>query len=309
VTLQENNGVVVLDAATGEIVSAFSAGTVTVTGIDTVDDGTVDQSGSIVDAPREPDAVAWLDDIHLATANEGDWKGGTRGWSVFDATTGDVVWDAGAELERLAVRVGLHAEGRAGKKGVEIEGLAVATFGQRRLAFVGSERSDFVAVYDVTDPTGPELQQVLATSNGPEGILPVPSRNLLLVSSEEDSAEDGVRASVGVFGLGGRFRPDAGTPQFPSVVSADDAAGNPIGWTALGALSADPADRDRLWTATDCAHAVEDPVGAHRAPRPGRDRPRAVRDPGRRAPRARRRGPLGAAGRRVLARRRGRDRG
>jgi hypothetical protein len=36
------------------------------------------------------------------------------------------------------------------------------------------------------------------------------------------------------------------------MVSAD-AQGKPIGWTALGALSADPTRRDRLWSVTDAA--------------------------------------------------------
>lgn len=257
VTLQENNGVAVLDMVSGELENVFSAGDVALDGVDADADGAIDQTGSIDAAPREPDAIGWVDDEHVATANEGDWKGGTRGWTVFEAATGDVVWDAGADLEELAVRVGLHNEDRAGKKGVEIEGLAVATLDGVRYAFAGSERSNFVAVYDVSDPTSPRFVQVLATTNGPEGILPIPSRNLLVVSSEEDSADDGVRASVSVFGKGHRYAPDAGSPAFPSLVSADGrtaaGAAKPIGWTALGALSADPEKRDRLWTVTDAA--------------------------------------------------------
>lgn len=256
VTLQENNGVALVDIASGTVTRAFSAGTAAVTGIDTAKDGVIDQTGSIPATPREPDAIAWLDATHVATANEGDWKGGTRGWSVFDATTGAVVWDAGAELERLAVRTGLHTEDRAGKKGVEVEGLAVATLGGQRYAFVGSERSNFVAVYDVDDARHPRFVQVLATTNGPEGILPVPSRDLLLVSSETDDASVLVRSSVSVFGRGKAYAKKAGTPQFPSVVSADDAAGNPIGWGALGALSADPTDRKHLWSASDAAYST-----------------------------------------------------
>ncbi len=257
VTLQENNGVAVLDVDSGELENVFSAGSVALEGVDAEDDGAIDQTGSVEAAPREPDAIGWIDDEHVATANEGDWKGGTRGWSVFEATTGDVVWDAGSSVEELAVRVGLHNEDRAGKKGVEMEGLAVATLDGVHYAFVGSERSNFVAVYDVSRPAEPRFVQVLATTNGPEGILPVPSRNLLVVSSEEDAAEDGVRASVSVFGKGHRYARDAATPAFPSIVSADarTSAGTkkPIGWTALGALSADPSDRDRLWTVTDAA--------------------------------------------------------
>ena len=60
-TLQENNGVVIVDLPTRAIISVFSAGTATLTGIDTADDGVIDQTGSIVDTPREPDAVTWLD--------------------------------------------------------------------------------------------------------------------------------------------------------------------------------------------------------------------------------------------------------
>lgn len=262
VTLQENNGVAVLDVVSGELENVFSAGDVALTGVDADDEGAIDQTGTVDAAPREPDAIGWVDDEHVATANEGDWKGGTRGWSVFEAATGDVVWDAGADLEELAVRVGLHNEDRAGKKGVEIEGLAVATLDGVRYAFVGSERSNFVAVYDVSDPASPRFVQVLATTNGPEGLLPVPSRNLLVVSSEEDSADDGVRASVSVFGKGRQYaaprasRAHSSVQAFPSIVSADavlDGAAKPIGWTALGALSADPGKRDRLWTVTDAA--------------------------------------------------------
>ncbi|WP_246012118.1 esterase-like activity of phytase family protein [Myceligenerans xiligouense] len=270
VSLQENNAIVLIDVASGEVTSAFSAGEQALTGVDTIEDDAIDLTGTLDAAPREPDAIAWIDDTHLATANEGDWKGGTRGWSVFDATTGEVAWDAGNTLEHLAARVGLHNDGRTENKGVEIEGIAVGELDGVRYAFVGSERSNFVAVYDVTDADTPRFTQVLATTNGPEGLLPVPRRNLLVVSSEEDAAEDGVRSAVTVFGAGRRYSRDAGTPAFPSVVSADAArtagayttgpdgerqvtAGTPIGWTALGALSADPEDRRRLYTASDSA--------------------------------------------------------
>ncbi|MEY9487403.1 hypothetical protein RKD26_003197 [Streptomyces calvus] len=250
VTLQENNGIVLVDLRSGRITKAFSAGTASVRGVDTVEDGVIDQSGSLTGVPREPDAVAWLDDRYLATANEGDWKGGSRGWSVFDSRTGTVVWDAGAGFEHLAARHGLLNEDRSENKGTEPEGLAVATYDGVRYAFVGSERSNFVAVYDVTRPGRPVFRQVLPTTNGPEGLLPIPSRGLLAVSSEEDDAAAGVRATVGLFRLGG------GTPAFPSVVSASGSAGTPIGWGALGALSAVPGRPDELYTVTDAAYAT-----------------------------------------------------
>ncbi|MFC6150874.1 MULTISPECIES: esterase-like activity of phytase family protein [Mumia] len=245
VTLQENNAVALIDLDTRELTKVFSAGSVTVEGVDAKKDGAIRPTDTITDVPREPDAIGWVDDDHLATANEGDWRGGSRGWTIFD-TDGDVVWDAGSTFERTAIRHGLANEDRAAKKGAEPEGLAIATFDGTPYAFVGSERSNFVAVYDVSDPTKPVQKQVLPTTNGPEGLLPVPGRDLLAVSSETDVASVAVRASVSLFRLG------KGAPQFPSIVSTE-AAGAPIGWTALGALSADPADANRLWTASDAA--------------------------------------------------------
>lgn len=245
VTLQENNAVVLVDLATAAVTKVFSAGRATVTGIDTAKDGLIDQTGSITDVPREPDAIGWVDDQHVATANEGDWKGGTRGWTVFDARTGAVTWDSGNTLEREAVRLGLHNEDRAAKKGIELEGLSLATIDGRRYAFVGSERSNFVAVYDVSDPTTPRYLQALPTTNGPEGILPIPSRGLLAVSSEVDSPSTGVRSSVALYRLGDT------APAFPSIESADGPGGAPIGWSALGALSGDPTDAKRVYAASD----------------------------------------------------------
>ncbi|GAA4985309.1 esterase-like activity of phytase family protein [Actinopolymorpha pittospori] len=249
VTLQENNGVALIDLRTGRIDDVFSAGTASVSGIDTENDGKIDLTGSIKDVPREPDAIGWIDNRYLATANEGDWHGGTRGWTVFDSKTGKVAWDAGNTFERLAVRYGFFNEDRADKKGTEPEGLAIAEFDGTRYAFVGSERSNFIAVYDMTRPTKPVFKQVLPATNGPEGLLPIPSRDLFAVSSEEDDASVNVRASVSLYRLG------KGTPAFPTIVSADDKSGAPIGWGALGALSAVPGDKHLLYTATDAAYS------------------------------------------------------
>lgn len=159
-----------------------------------------------------------------------------------------MAWDAGNTFERLAVRHGLHNEDRAGKKGSEPEGLAIAEYDGVRYAFVGSERSNFVAVYDLSRPTAPVFRQVLPATNGPEGLLPIPERGLLAVSSEEDDASAGIRASVSLFRLG------KGAPAFPSIVSASDSTGAPIGWGALGALSAVPGKRDQLVSVTDAAY-------------------------------------------------------
>lgn len=246
VTLQENNGVAIIDLQTNRITNVFSAGSAEVKGVDTKSDKLINPTDTLPATPREPDAIAWIDDNHLATANEGDWKGGTRGWTVFD-TSGKVTWDAGNSVENLAIRHGLHNNKRAKKKGVEIEGIATATMNGTNYAFVGSERSNFVAVYNVNDPANPQFVQMLFTTNGPEGILPIPERNMLAVSSEVDEPDNAVRSAVTLYRLGGK-------DSQPSIVSADEGEA-PIGWGALGSLTADPKDANRLYAASDSAYA------------------------------------------------------
>ena len=245
VTLQENNGIVLIDLPSGTITKAFSAGTVDLDGIDTDEDGKLDPAGSLLGVPREPDAIGWIQDRYLATANEGDWKGGSRGFTVFDSSTGEPVWDAGNSFEHLALSQGLFPESRAGKKGTEPEGLAIGEYQGTDYAFVASERGNFVAVYDMSDPRAPKYLQTLPTTNGPEGILPIPGRELLAVSSETDEAENGVRSALNLFSFG------AAAPQFPQL-SSDPA--DPVPFGALSGLSANPADASQLFAVSDNAY-------------------------------------------------------
>ncbi|HEY1175926.1 MAG TPA: esterase-like activity of phytase family protein, partial [Phytomonospora sp.] len=246
VTLQENNHVVFVDVATATVTGDFSAGTATVDGVDTVEDGVIDPTGSIT-APREPDAVAWVGDDLIATANEGDWKGGSRGWTVF-GTDGRVVADAGNSFEHLAIAHGMYPEHRSENAGAEPEGLSYGVYDGVPYMFVAAERGNFVAVYDMTDPAKPRFTQILPVVNGPEGLVGVPSRGLFIVSSEEDLADEGIRSSVTLFKLG------KGSAAFPTIVS-DDVDGTPIPWGTLSGLTADPADTDRLFAVTDSAYA------------------------------------------------------
>ncbi|GAB3619961.1 esterase-like activity of phytase family protein [Glutamicibacter endophyticus] len=245
VSLQENNGIVLVDLPSGKITGAFNTGSVEVNGVDTANGGELNPAGSLAATPREPDAIAWAQDRYLLTANEGDWKGGSRGFSVFDASTGEVLWDAGNELEALAMSQGLFPEHRAEKKGIEPEGLAVAEFNGVDYAFVAAERANFVAVYDLSDPTTPTYVQCLPTTSGPEGVLPIPSRNLLAISSEVDEAEESVRSSLNLFEFG------APAPAFPQLRADADAV---AGFGALSGLSVDPADEHRLYAVSDNAY-------------------------------------------------------
>jgi hypothetical protein len=236
VTLQENNHVVLVDLPTGQVVGDFDAGSVELSGIDAVEDGIISLADSLT-VLREPDAVAWLPGPRggwIATANEGDLFGGSRGFSIFDQR-GRVLFDSGNTLEQLAVRHGHYPEARSDAKGVEPEAIEYGRFGGTDYLFVGAERGSFVAVYRLVRGAAPEFVQLLPAPLGPEGVLAVPSRNLLIVSGEEDDPSFGVRSSVMIYELG------AGAPTYPQIISADDAAGQPIAWSALSGLVASPA--------------------------------------------------------------------
>ncbi len=100
--------------------------------------------------------MQWIDDDRFVTANEGDYEGGSRGFTIFK-TDGTVDYDSGADFEHLIVRLGHYPEGR-NKKGSEPEGAEVATFGEDRLIFIGAERASLVGVYkDEGAGQGPDL--------------------------------------------------------------------------------------------------------------------------------------------------------
>lgn len=194
VTLQENNHMVVVSAE-GEVLSHFSAGSVTLEGVDTEEEGALIFSDTIT-VPREPDSVAWIDTTHFATANEGDMDGGSRGWTIF-SQDGDVVYESGTDFEYAIVEIGHYPEERSGNKGVEPESVTFDVFGGTPYVFVGSERGSIVGVYNVSDPANPVLEQLLPSGIGPEGYVTIPERNLLVSANETDDA--GPRAHVMLF--------------------------------------------------------------------------------------------------------------
>ncbi len=250
VTMQENNHIALVDLATGEVTGHFSAGAVDLEAIDTEDDGRIAGNSSLAGVPREPDAVGWLDDDRFVTADEGDYEGGSRGFTIFD-TAGNVLYAAGNTMEHLGMRHGHYPEGRADNKGVEPEGVEVATFGDRTLFFVNAERGNFIAVFEDLGPDAdPAFVQLLPTAVGPEGLFAIPEKNALVVASEVDAEEDGLRASVNIYVM------NAESPDYPDIVSADDpATGAPIGWGALSGLAPAAGDADTVYAVSDSYYA------------------------------------------------------
>ncbi|MFV0492241.1 MAG: esterase-like activity of phytase family protein [Pseudorhodobacter sp.] len=230
VTLQENNHIVVLDRA-GEVLNHFPAGSVDLDGIDATDErAALSFSENQKDRLREPDAIQWLNDDQFAIANEGDMDGGARGFTVFDKD-GTLIHEAGAGFEHAVIRAGHYPDKRSDAKGVEPEGMEVASFGGTPFMFLLSERGSVVGVYDMTDPATPVLTQLLPSGIAPEGAIAIPDRNLLVTANEGDLVEDGgPRAHVMIYEYG------PGAPAYPMLTS--EGAEDLIGWGAISGLVA-----------------------------------------------------------------------
>ena len=234
--------------ADGAIASHFSAGEVEVAGIDTRRDGRLDFTATKPAVPREPDAVSWIDDTHFAMSNEGDWKGGTRTWSIFNKD-GTLVYDSGASLERAIAQLGHYPEHRSHTKGAELESIEFASFGGTPMAFVVSERGSVVGVYDLTDPASPVLRQIFPSGVSPEGIVAIPERNILATANEVDLGADGLaRAHVMIFEY-------QNAPAAYPTITSEGAEGDLIGWGALSALAA-TEEAGKLVAASDSVYGM-----------------------------------------------------
>ena len=247
-TLQENNHIVIIDGKTGEVKNHFSAGTVSLEGIDTKKDGVLKLTGEAKDIAREPDAVKWLDDNRIVVANEGDWKGGARGFTIFDKT-GKLLYENGAAFEREIARIG-HYPDKRNKKGVEPEGLEAARFGEDNLFFVLAERASIVGVYKDTGGE-PDLLQLLPSGVGPEGAVAIPSRNLLVTANETDLVEDGGARSHAMI-----YERGEGEASYPQIVSIEK-DGELIGFGALSGLAAVKDKPGMLYAVNDSFYASQ----------------------------------------------------
>lgn len=249
VTLQENNHIVIVDSKTAKVTAHFTAGTVDLDGVDTKTDGALTFSGKLTAIPREPDAVKWLGTDRFVVANEGDYKGGSRGFTIFDRT-GKVLYDAGTSLEYAVARVGHFPEKRAKNKGIEPEGLEAATFNGQKYFFVLSERGSMIAVYKDTGAE-PELVQLLPSGISPEGAVAIPGRNLLASANEADLGEDGgARSHVMIYEL------SEGERAYPMLVSKD-VDGKPLGWGAMSGLVGDSEKDGILYGVSDSVYAMQ----------------------------------------------------
>ncbi|MET0379366.1 MAG: esterase-like activity of phytase family protein [Spongiibacteraceae bacterium] len=247
VTLQENNHIALVDLRSAKVIKHFSAGTVDLIGVDTDENDAIEPVDVLYAKRREPDAIAWVDDKYLATANEGDYadengtEGGSRSFTLFHPH-GEVAYESGASFEQAVIRAGHYPESRSENKGVEPEGIAAARFEGRDFLFVGSERGNIVGVYTQGRDGKPQLHQLLPSGVGPEGLLAIPQRNLFVVSAETDDADTGFRSTVSIYSYGAR------KPDYPQIVSTPH---DLLPWGALSGLVADNDDHRTLFAVPD----------------------------------------------------------
>jgi DNA-binding beta-propeller fold protein YncE len=117
---------------------------------------------------------------------------GSRSFSVWNGNTGSLVFDSKNELDQKAIGINIYDDGRSDDKSVEPEGITVGKVGNKMIAFIGLERADAVAIYDITNPQIPVFLQIIKTGDAPEGVLFISAKDsptkksLLIVSSEGD---------------------------------------------------------------------------------------------------------------------------
>lgn len=139
-----------------------------------------------LDPSRFPNAMELQADENLGrltvttaqgdTAGDGDFDRlfvpGGRSFSIWNAKTGELVFDSGAELEQLfanllpAEFISNHEENdsrdsRSDSKGPEPEGVALGRVKGRLYAFVSVERIGGILALDLTDPKSPEFVDYL----------------------------------------------------------------------------------------------------------------------------------------------------
>jgi DNA-binding beta-propeller fold protein YncE len=162
----------------------------------------------VLDATAFPNASTLRADAQLGRLNittslgdadgDGDFDAlysfGSRSFSVWNGSTGDLVWDSKNELDVKAKEINVYDDARSDDKGAEPEAIAIGKVGTKTIAFIGLERADAVAIYDVTNPTAPVFVKIITVGDAPEGVLFIPSakspigQSLLVVSSENDGA-------------------------------------------------------------------------------------------------------------------------
>lgn len=119
---------------------------------------------------------------------------GGRSFSIWDAQTGQQVFDSGEDVERIVYNAAaddaksaalLKADqllGRLDNKGPEPESVVVGQIGSETYAFIGLERASGILMYQISDPLKPRFVQLIRNTSdladgdiSPEGLKFIPA--------------------------------------------------------------------------------------------------------------------------------------
>ncbi len=179
------------------------------------------------------------------TDNDGDmdtlYAYGARSFSIWNANTGNLVYDSGDQMELItstnsfslmfnASNTTIAKKDRSDDKGPEGEGVAIGAIGTNTFAFIALERIGGIMVYDITNPAAPVYVTYVNNrsllSNGPdrgaEGIIFIPQSQSpngmhLVIAANE------ISSSLSIYGIPGCASP---------VSSSLSVAGNTTGLCA-----------------------------------------------------------------------------
>jgi hypothetical protein len=172
---------------------------------------------------------------------------GARSFSIFEANTGNIVYDSGNDFEVITAADATYGgifnasnsnnnfKNRSDNKGPEPEAVIVEEIDGAFYAFVLLERVGGVMIYDVTDPNAPVFLQYLNNRGnvegdpesgdlGPEGIVYVnaddsPTGTALIVISNEVSATLSVYSLDNILNVDDFENPDNTFKMFPNPAS------------------------------------------------------------------------------------------
>ncbi|WP_405565008.1 choice-of-anchor I family protein [Polaribacter sp. Asnod6-C07] len=158
---------------------------------------------NVTNASGNTDDDAEFEEIHVF---------GGRSFSIFEANTGNIVYDSGNDFEVITAADNTYGsifnasntnnsfKNRSDNKGPEPEGILVKEIEGSYYAFILLERIGGIMIYDVTNPTSPKFLQYLNSREtttdsgdlGPEGIVFVdknesPNGTALIIVSNEVS--------------------------------------------------------------------------------------------------------------------------
>ena len=143
---------------------------------------------TVTNATGDIDNDGDFDEIHVF---------GTRSFSIWNTTNGQLVYDSGSDFERITAADPVfgalfnvsndnnNLKNRSDNKGPEPEGITVATINGATYAFITLERIGGLMTYDISDPFAPIFISYKNSRNttgvggdlGPEGIIYIAPEN------------------------------------------------------------------------------------------------------------------------------------